>query len=315
MANDGDVLLSVRAPVGDVNLAVEKCCIGRGLSALSMKNGNKEFLYYLIQHNRQRLKQTFESEGTVFGCVNKNGLRNFEVLLPDSESEQGAIAKILGDLDEKIELNHRMNKTLEAIAQAIFKRWFVDFEFPECESIKLVNGLPEGWREGTLGEVIKIESGKRPGEKLEIKTQEFSVPLLGASSVMGFVKDSLYAEPILIIGRVGTHGVVQRVSYPSFPSDNTLVIRSDYFEFVYQILKTIDYEALNVGTTQPLITQTSINNYSMVLPQLSVLDGYTNAVSGLFEKIESNLTENETLIEVRDSLLPKLMSGKVRIKI
>ena len=111
MANDGDVLLSVRAPVGDVNVAVEKCCIGRGLSALSMKNGDKEFLYYLIQHNRQRLKQTFESEGTVFGCVNKDGLRNFEVLLPDNDSEQRAIAKILSDLDEKIELNQQMNKT------------------------------------------------------------------------------------------------------------------------------------------------------------------------------------------------------------
>lgn len=130
IANKGNVLLSVRAPIGDVNVAIEKCCIGRGLSALSMKNGNKEFLYYLLLHYQQRLKQIFESEGTVFGCVTKDGLRNFDVILPVKAMEQRAIAKILSDLDEKIELNNQMNKTLEAIGQAIFKRWFVDFEFP-----------------------------------------------------------------------------------------------------------------------------------------------------------------------------------------
>ena len=147
--------------------------------------------------------------------------------------EQHVIAKILSDLDEKIKLNHQINKTLESISQAIFKKWFVDLEFPEYEKTKFVNGLPEGWRNGALGEIVSIESGKRPGEKSETKTQDFTVPLMGASSIMGFVKDALYNEPILIIGRVGTHGIVQRISSPSFPSDNTLVIRSKYFEFVY----------------------------------------------------------------------------------
>ena len=206
-----------------------------------------------------------------------------------------------------------MNKTLESIAQAIFKRWFVDFEFPGYKKTKFVNGLPEGWRYGALGEIISIGSGKRPGDKSETKTQGFNVPLIGASSVMGFVEDSLYNEPILIIGRVGTHGVVQRVSRPSFPSDNTLVIRSKYFEFVYQILKTIDYGTLNVGTTQPLITQSAINKYGVVVPSNEVLEQFEVYISGLFKKVLANNRENESLAGIRDSLLPRLMSGRIRV--
>ena len=189
----------------------------------------------------------------------------------------------------------------------------MDFEFPGYEKNKFVGGLPKGWRHGALGEIISIESGKRPSEKSETKTEDFTVPLIGASSVMGFVKDALYNEPILIIGRVGTHGVVQRVSWPSFPSDNTLVIRSEYFEFVYQILKVIDCEALNVGTTQPLITQTAINRYSIVIPSDEILKQFETAVSGLFEKVIANNQESESLVEIRDSLLPRLMSGKRRV--
>src|SRR3989338_2808118 len=220
------------------------------------EDGDIFFWFYLLQ--TLGLSQ-MNSHSAVPG-LNRDNVYSILKKIPLLK-EQRAIAKILSDLDEKIELNHQINKTLESIAKAIFKRWFVDFEFPGYEKTKFVKGLPEGWHYGALGEIISIESGKRPGEKSETKTKDFTVPLIGASSVMGFVKDALYNEPILIIGRVGTHGVVQRVSWPSFPSDNTLVIRSEYFEFVYQILKVIDCEALNVGTTQPLITQTAINRY------------------------------------------------------
>ncbi len=276
---------------------------------VKLRDGNDIFFwYYLLQTlglNRMN------SHSAVPG-LNRDDVYSILKEIP-SLDEQHAIAKILSDLDAKIELNHQMNKTLEQIVQAIFKRWFVDFQFPRHEKTKFVNGLPDGWREDKLREIMKIESGKRPAERSEVKTLEFSVPLLGASSVMGFVKNSLFIEPILIIGRVGTHGVIQRVSCPSFPSDNTLVIRSPYFEFIYQILKTINYDALNVGTTQPLITQTSINNYPIILPKADVLDKFESNVSGFFMKIEANNRENESLTQIRDSLLSRLMSGKIRV--
>jgi type I restriction enzyme S subunit len=227
--------------------------------------------------------------------------------------EQRAIAKVLSDLDEKIELNNQMNKTLEAMGQALFKRWFVDFEFPGHEKTKLVKGIPDGWHQGALGEICTIESGKRPEAKSDSRTEECAVPLIGASSVMGYVKTLLYNEPILIIGRVGTHGVVQRVLPPSFPSDNTLVIRPKYYEYIYQVLKTIDYDSLNVGTTQPLITQTAVKKHDTLIPSDNILEKFETAISPLFIKVAANNQESDVLAGIRDSLLPKLMSGKIRM--
>jgi len=307
------VMVSCLATIGKVGITAKESFTNQQINTI-IPNVNKVipgWIYYFFKNNTEYL-ESLGGGGSVYTNISKSRFENAHVVVPPL-SEQCAIAKILYDLDEKIELNHQINKTLESIAQAIFKRWFVDFEFPRHEKIKFVKGLPEGWRQVALGEIVKIESGKRPGEKSETKTQDFAVSLIGASSVMGFVKDALYKEPILIIGRVGTHGIVQRVSWPSFPSDNTLIIRSKYFEFVYQVLKTIDYKALNVGTTQPLITQTSIKNYTILLPNVDVLNAFENSISGLFKKIAANDRENESLIMIRDSLLPRLMSGKIRI--
>jgi type I restriction enzyme S subunit len=250
-------------------------------------------------------------------------IKEIKLIIP-SLPEQSAIATILSDLDSKIELNRQMNATLEAIGQGLFKHWFVDFEFPNekgkpCKSNggEMVDSelgeIPKGWKVGNFEEIIDITSGKRPNEKLETKNNEYSIPLVGASSVMGFVKESLYDEPIIIIGRVGTHGIVQRILSPSFPSDNTLVIKSKYYGYSYQTLKMINYESLNVGTTQPLITQSSIKNMKIIIPIEKLLDEYESVVSKIFIKIDDNNKENEILGLIRDSLLPRLMSGKISV--
>ena len=132
---------------------------------------------------------------------------------------------------------------------------------------------------------------------------------------MGYVKESLCDERVLIIGRVGTHGVVQRITPPSFPSDNTLIIKSKFYEYIYQILKTINYDSLNVGTTQPLITQSSIKNLRAAIPPESILEEFERTVSRLFRKVNDNNDETETLSSGRDSLLPRLMSGRIRVPI
>lgn len=285
---------------------------------------DEEFIYYLSISPKFREIAIKSMTGTtgrqrVQADVLKNSFFKFPPLW-----EQKQIAKILSVLDEKIELNNQINLTIEEIAKTIFEHWFVDFEFPnengepyKSSGGKLmeseIGSIPKNWQTSNLNEIIFITSGKRPKLKSETNNQEFCYPLIGASSQMGFVNDYLYDEKILIIGRVGTLGVVQRFIKKCWPSDNTLVIKSDYYNYVYQILKNIDYSALNRGSTQPLLTQTDIKNYKIIIPEHKVLQSYEKITGKLFEVIEKNKTENATLIKLRDTLLPKLMSGEIRV--
>ena len=284
---------------------------------------DKGYLFYFMASHEFVDMASSGSSGTRMPRADWNHLKNIVWTIPPI-SEQRAIAKILSDLDAKIELNNQMNKTLAAMAQAIFKQWFVDFEFPnekdkpyKSSGGKMVDSelgkIPKGWDIGHLEELIDITSGKRPEQTSDIQNTEFNVPLYGASSIMGFVKNTLYNEPIILIGRVGTHGIVQRIQLPSFPSDNTLVIKTKYYEYIYQILCTIDYSVLNVGSTQPLITQSGMKKNKTVLPSEKIIMKFENIVSQLYTKVNDNNYGNKCLSEIRDSLLPKLISGNIRI--
>jgi len=173
--------------------------------------------------------------------------------------------------------------------------------------------IPKGWDVKEFEEIMNISSGKRPIKKSDKKILDFIIPLVGASSIMGYVKEYNYNEPILVIGRVGTHGVVQRFNKKVWASDNTLVIKSNYYEFAYQILNRINYSSLNRGSTQPLITQTDIKKQLIIKPEERILSNFENIIGKLFNKIYSNIDENNKLIQLRDTLLPKLMSGEIRV--
>ena len=175
--------------------------------------------------------------------------------------------------------------------------------------------IPKGWNIGVLDELIEISSGKRPSIKAQVINEELSIPLVGASSIMGYTNEFNYNEPVLVIGRVGTHGIVQRFNTKIWASDNTLVIKSKYYEYVNQILNIIDYKALNRGSTQPLITQSDIKNYKIIIPDRDYLLKYEELVGSLFLKYEKNYMENENLKTIRDTLLPKLMSGEIRVPV
>jgi type I restriction enzyme S subunit len=144
---------------------------------------------------------------------------------------------------------------------------------------------------------------------------DYLIPLIGASSIMGYVKDYNYNEPVIVIGRVGTHGVIQRFNKKIWASDNTLVIRPKYYEYVYQLLRSIDYNSLNRGSTQPLITQTDVKNVRIIMPCKYSLENYEIIVGQIFNLAENNSYENDTLTSIRNTLLPKLMSGEIRVPI
>lgn len=188
----------------------------------------------------------------------------------------------------------------------MYKSWFIGFDRNDGE-------CPEDWSQATLGDIAEVASGKRPPMKQNDKTDDVNIPLVGAASIMGYTNAVLYDSKILVTGRVGTHGVIQRFNEQCWPSDNTLVIKTERYEFVNQILSGIDYKSMNRGSTQPLITQGDLKKTEIILPTSNILDEFENLAGGLMAQFEHNRIENIKLAELRDGLLPKLMSGELDV--
>lgn len=287
----------------------ENFLVSTGFAVLEIDSTQADpcFVYYYLTQdvNTEALHAIAEQSTSAYPSIKPSDIGNREILLPPLETQE-KIAKVLSAIDDKIELNNSINNNLEQQAQAIFKSWFVDFE-------PFGGVMPDDWKLGKLDEISNITSGKRPAQKSKEKNKEMFIPIIGASYTMGYTNDVLYNEKILVTGRVGTHGIVQKISFPCWTSDNTLVVKSDFYEYIYQILKTIDYASLNRGSTQPLITQTDLKNIEIIIPNNKVLTKFEHLISSLTKMQNQINKENEQLAQLRDTLLPKLMSGEIDV--
>lgn len=295
MLPKGTVLFSSRAPIGYIAIAKNAVTTNQDFkSIIPNSNIDSLFLYYLLKFNKNKIENM--GSGTTFKEVSANVMRRVEVRIPTDIDEQRRIASFLGSIDDKIENNKKINHHLEEISTIIWQEKF---------SNKIPNGV--------LGDIAIISSGKRPPVKVTEPTDKETVPILGASSIMGYTNQALYHQKILVTGRVGTHGIIQRYQRSCWPSDNTLVLQSDSYEFVYQVLKNIDFTAMNRGSTQPLITQTDLKKSKIYIPNADELSEFETVVGSHMKRYEQNNIENEVLSALRDTLLPKLLSGEIPV--
>lgn len=242
----------------------------------------------------------FKSHGSVREIMDWEEMCNVELPVPDI-NKQREIVKSYKIISDRIELKRKINDNLTKQVSSIYQAWFEDF-------IPFDGICPCSWKQGSLADVAIITSGKRPPMKSIEKTDIAAIPLVGAASVMGFTTEANHTDKILVTGRVGTHGVVQRFNSPCWTSDNTLVITSNFYEYTYQILQRIDYHSMNRGSTQPLITQGDINKVEILIPDQKVLKRFETLAGQLMVRYEENLLENSKLAELRDFLLIKLMA-------
>ena len=260
---------------------------------------------------------------------------------------QKKIAAILSSLDDKIEQNTRMNKVLEEIARALFRRWFVEFEFPNAEGKpyksaggKMVESemgsVPEGWGVGTLNTVVDIIGGGTPktsvSEYWSGTIPWFSVidaPNEGDIFVidtekhitqLGIENSSTRLLPVgtTIISARGTVGKCAVVGVPMTMNQSCYGIRGkeegiDYFVYFTIRGMVSELQSKGHGSVFNTITRDTINSQMIVVPDVSVMKNYNDHVTPLLQKIQTNLTENRHLSELRDELLPKLMSGEIII--
>jgi len=339
MPNPGDIVMTTEAPLGEVaQLDGRKVALAQRVITLRGKPGllDNTFLKFLLQSSPIQAQLCSRSTGTTVVGIRQSELRKVRLTLPPF-AEQQAIAGVLGALDDKIESSRRTSQTLERVARAIFRAWFVDFEpvkakaagarsFPgmlqeafDALPTRLVESelrpMPEGWAVDHLDSIATVGSGKRPTGRSDTPTPECGVPLYGGGGRMGYTPVPLYEKPILFTGRVGTLGLIFRISAPSWPSDNTLIVepQDGFFDFTYFWLKEFDLITLNRGSTQPLLTQTDLKRQRIIRPPEELVNWFASIVSPMFAKIDADLHESSKLASMRDYLLPKLLSGKVRV--
>ena len=301
----GDVIVSARGTVGKIATVPFPMAFNQSCYGLRARNGivTSDYLYYLIKHNVSVLKKN--THGSVFDTITRNTFENIEVEIPSIEIQE-KIASILGDYDKKMELNNAINNNLEQQVSILYQSWFEGYERTD-------NICPEGWKYQKLSSIADITSGKRPPIKSEVCNQETPFSIVGAASVMGFTSEANHTDKILVTGRVGTHGVIQRFNTPCWASDNTLVITSPFYEYTNQILHRIDYSSMNRGSTQPLITQGDMKKVIVLVPDEETLAKFEALAGSLMAQWESNNKENVKLASLRDMLLPKLMSGELDV--
>ncbi|MBQ7649455.1 MAG: restriction endonuclease subunit S [Victivallales bacterium] len=205
------------------------------------------------------------------------------------------------------------NQNLEQQAQAIFKSWFVDFEpflvgrFVDSE----LGPVPEGWQVGTLKEMLDIRYGKD-----HKKLSEGKVPVYGSGGLMRLVDKALYSGESVLIPRKGTLNNVMRVTGDFWTVDTmfySIPKRKGAAKFAFHILHNMDLASMNSGSAVPSMTTDILNSIDIIVPPQSVLDSFDETTKALWELHESNLHESSRLATLRDTLLPKLMSGEIDV--
>lgn len=239
--------------------------------------------------------------GATRGNINALTFASMPIVMP-SRDEQDKIVGVLGALDDKIDLLNRENATLEALAETLFRHYFIENPNP-------------AWKEGKMGELITVSSGK--GLKRTDFVDNGFYPILGANGEIGRTNDYLIGENenALYTGRVGTLGKVFRLEDErAWLSDNTLIIKpKKYFNYVYFLLKQANLQDYDVGSTQPLIRQSDVIDIDVVIPQDDCIEKFERESMYFFEKIKLNRQQIQTIAAQRDTLLPRLMSGEVKV--
>ncbi|PIB10110.1 hypothetical protein AMR42_10725 [Limnothrix sp. PR1529] len=331
-----DVVLSRRCNPGETAYVRGDFQFALGQNLVLLRSvGNHiapEFLRWLVRSpGWWENIDKFRNVGAVFDSLRCADVPNFELLIPPLP-EQQAIARILSALDDKIELNRRMNETLEAITRAIFKDWFVDFGptrakqegraayLPEHlwslfpEAIDPETGIPTGWKLSRLDELVVLQRGF---DLPKSKRQNGNFPVIAASGFNGTHNEYMVEPPGVTTGRSGVLGKVFYIQEKFWPLNTSLWIKQ-YIDttpiYAYFLLQNIDFSSFNAGSAVPTLNRNHIHNLFVPKPNIEIIREFSSLAENLFNLQYRNSKSSDDLADLRDRLLPKLMSGEIRVK-
>ena len=352
VANSGDVLISVRAPVGEVNIAREDCSIGRGvMSVRAKKKSEQMFIFYFLK-NLQGKWDSLGSTGSVFDNLSTVALNRVEI---PSGLKREAIGEILFSIDRKIAMNHAIAKSLEDIAMTIFKSWFIDFNpvkaklsgekiagmddetaalFSESMEESDLGLIPKGWEISKSTDLFDVLSGGTPKTTNENYWNGdipwYSVVDAPDSEGCFFIKTSktitkegldnsaakMVRPGVTVISARGTVGKTAIVAVPSTFNQSCYGIEGKYGDFfTYLLIRNQIARLQNIshGGMFDTITRETFSAIKVVKPDTEIIERFEAIVFPIFLTIRSLQFQSDNLAIMRDSLLPRLISGDLQI--
>ena len=341
IVNKNDLILSIVGTVGSVSIIDEKLdnasLTENCVKITNLKNIDSEYLYYFLISDIGQFEIVKGIVGSTQPKLPIYNINNLDISLP-SLQEQKSIASILSAIDDKIENNLAINKTLEEMAMAIYKHWFVDFgPFQEGEFVESELGrIPKGWEVRKIGEVIETLGGGTPSTTIKEYWEDgdilwysptdltrenslFSFDTAKKITALGLQKSSAKMFPAnsLLMSSRATIGLLTINTKEACTNQGFITMLPNDKLTVYQLYFWLkDNMDLIVskanGSTFKEISKSNFRDLEIVVP--NSIESYIEQTKDIFEQIKNNTSENQTLTQLRDTLLPKLISGEVRLK-
>ena len=316
--SDSLPILAMPAIIPD-SLFDKKIIVGTNLYLIKNDSDiDNHFLFWLLKTPNYVNYISSVKTGTTVRMVTKKDVENYTFNCPSKE-ERDTISNILWGIDAKIETNNKLNEKLEEMAQAIFKSWFVDFEpfkdkpFHETE----LGMIPEGWEVKNIDHLYDIKYGNNLSTSEIKKSGQY--PVYGANGVIGYYDVSNCNDySVLITSRGNGSGDVYRThSSKSYVTNNSFIVKpkSNYswieLSYIYYSFLNINFKSYTNGSAQPQLTNKSIHNIDILLPTKKEIQNFCNLTMPIVYNIELLMRENDRLASLRDTLLPRLMSGEL----
>ena len=298
---ENDLILAREAPVGNVAIIKQgqKVCLGQRTVLIRPNQGlvDPYFLtYYLLSPQKQHALLSALNGATV-SHLNMSAIRALDVELPEMEIQR-KIGRVLSELDDKIEVNNCINENLAQQTQAIYADIFITNTNP-------------AWPLGHLSDLITVRYGKD-----HKKLDDGPFPVYGSGGVMRYVERPIYEKESVLIPRKGTLNNVMYVNEPFWSVDTMFFTEMkfpDVAKFIFHFVKSKDLASLNAGSAVPSMTTDILNAMELYIPDAKVLRRFESIVGSMYETMRNNTEESKKLAAVRDSLLPRLMSGELDV--
>ena len=348
MLPKGSVLFSSRAPIGYVAIVANDMCTNQGFkSVIPNEETDSEFLYYLLKYNKDNIAS--QGSGTTFAEVSGKTMKEIEVMVPKETEDQRRIASILSSLDRKIELNNKINADLEEMAQAIFKNWFVDFEpFKDGKFVDSELGMiPEGWKVISLNEILDNVSGYSY-KGSELQSSNIAMATIKNFERKGGFKTEGYKEIVIskkiketqfvnmfdvLVAHTDLTQNAEIVGNPAIVLSKggyeKLIMSMDLTKVIskidgvtngllYCILSTSRFKehALGYvnGTTVLHMSKKAVPEYTCAFPKdINQIRDLCITLDSIYKRMAVTYDENSRLSLLRDTLLPRLMSGELEV--